>query len=75
MPSGYPRKNCKVCLRDVDECGALSKRGKCQDCARFLQAESIANLRNHDGPFFHKWRVNHAASVGGVLLDELIPKG
>jgi hypothetical protein len=45
------------------------------DCARAMQAMNIANLRQHDGPFFHKWRVNHAASVGGVLLDELIPKG
>jgi len=53
----------------------MSARGKCQECAHAMQQAHIVGMRMHDGPFFQHWRRQMAASVGGVLRDELEQKG
>lgn len=49
----------------------LSKRGKCPECAAWLIEQNIRDQINHEGPFFLNWRRQHAAAVGGVLLDDV----
>ena len=73
MPSDR-RVTCKVCGRHTSECGPISWRGKCGFCAERLQAENIAGMGLKTGYPFRRWRHAMAASVGGVLLDELPPK-
>lgn len=74
MPKGYTRKNCRECDRDVEECGALSSRGLCQECAHTRIRENIIHLSTHDGWYFEHWRRRHAAAVGGILVDDLIER-
>jgi hypothetical protein len=50
----------------------MSARGKCQPCALQRQADNISQIHAHSGPFFRHWRRQMAASVGGVLLDEML---
>ena len=61
---------CKLCGRHRDECGGLSKRGKCQDCARMMTDANIEGIKAHRGPFFDHWRRRTLAAFGGVPLDE-----
>jgi hypothetical protein len=35
------------------------------------QAAAIIDMHTHSGHFFQRWRRGMAASVGGVLLDDL----
>ena len=71
MPKGYTRLRCKICERHRDECGGLSKRGKCQSCAQMLVAANITGIALHRGPFFDHWRRQTLAAFGGVPVDEL----
>lgn len=71
MPRKFPRQFCKVCERPVAECGPVSTRGKCQDCARERIAANHTSLRLRSGDYFYYWRQRTAASVGGVLLDDV----
>lgn len=71
MPRGYKRRFCANCARPVEECGTLSARGKCRDCGHAIEAANIIDLSTHSGHFFHHWRRSMAASVGGVLLDDV----
>lgn len=75
MPKGYPRLFCRICNKHRDEVGDLSKRGKCLDCAKARQRDSIAQMRHHKGEVFDYWRRRHAAAVGGVLVDDLLDGG
>ena len=60
-----------VCKRPIAEVGTLSVRGKCEECRNALVLANHVGLRMHTGPFFDHWRRQHAAAVGGVLIDEL----
>ena len=71
MPKGYMRRSCVVCSRPIEECGTLSARGKCNECGKALEAANIVGIASHSGPFFYHWRRQMAASVGGVLLDDV----
>jgi len=35
-------------------------------------SENVAELRAHAGPSFKRWRQGMAASVGGVLVDDVL---
>lgn len=61
---------CRNCGRHITECGELSARGKCELCRLGRMVVNIQELRDHSGPFFHHWRKQMAASVGGVLVDD-----
>lgn len=50
--------------------GEMSARGLCRTCSLSNEAENIVQLAHHSGPYFHHWRRQLAASVGGVLLDD-----
>ena len=39
--------------------------------ARIAREDNVAQMMNRSGPNFDKWRRSMAASVGGVLLDDV----
>jgi hypothetical protein len=66
------RKTCQDCRRHVSECGLITHRGFCIECAKRRRAQANLEMRTHSGPTFTKWRRSMAASVGGVLVDDII---
>jgi hypothetical protein len=64
-------KTCRRCRRHTDECGPLSRTRLCGKCGVELVECNYDALTAHDGPEFLRWRRRIAASVGGVLLDDL----
>jgi hypothetical protein len=68
------RKFCKECGRHVDEVGPLSWSGLCSDHSKERLVSNIDQMHSRSGPNFQKWRRSMAASVGGVILDDLTPK-
>lgn len=67
------RRKCKGCGRRDTEVGELSWRGLCTECGPAKVEVTCEALRRKSGPEFHHWRQQMAASVGGVLLDDLPP--
>jgi hypothetical protein len=51
----------------------LSLTGLCPDCSESIQADALKQISEHRGPYFKLWRQRMAASVGGVLLDDVSP--
>ena len=66
-------KRCKGCGRHSDEVGPLSRTRQCPDCGDARLRENIEGLHKHHTPVVNRWRRGVAASVGGVLLDDLPP--
>lgn len=63
---------CRVCRRHRDELGEeLSLTGLCGDCGKARLLANIDAIHGHDGPGFLVWRRSIAASVGGLLVDDL----
>lgn len=75
MPKGHVRVSCRICERHISECGSLSKRGKCSECAHAMVLANLQGLGAHGGrqggPFFDHWRRRSVEVYGGVLLDDL----
>jgi hypothetical protein len=72
MPD-YRYKRCRLCHRSGEEVGDLSWQRLCIDCGGERRTANILQLNAHDGPWFDHWRRSMAASVGGVLLDDVTP--
>jgi len=73
MPGGRPKiVNCRNCgeLQDPDD---LSWTKLCTRCGQELRDENARGIAAHSGPAFDRWRRAMAASVGGVLLDDVMP--
>lgn len=69
-----PRRDyvtCKVCGRHRNEVGPLSHTRLCMDCAIVRRDENNDAIHAKSGPAFTRWRRQMAASVGGVLLDDV----
>ena len=62
---------CRNCGRHRDEAGTLTHTRLCMDCATRLRDENALALAAKSGPEFRRWRRAMAASVGGVLLDDM----
>ncbi len=60
-----------MCGREGTPEDRISQTGKCGDCARALLVSNIDQMRERSGPNFVRWRRAMAASVGGVLLDDV----
>jgi predicted amidophosphoribosyltransferase len=74
MPGGRPRiKECRNCLAPVDP-RDLSRTKLCPVCGFELVEENVRGLAAHSGPAFERWRRAMAASVGGVLLDDVLER-
>lgn len=50
----------------------MSHTRLCPKCGPEVLAENVLQLVAHDGPRFKDWRRGVAASVGGVLIDDVI---
>lgn len=75
MPRGRPRiTHCRSCGRPVEP-RELSWTKQCPECGESNLAENVHGLASHSGPAFDRWRRAMAASVGGVLLDDVLPNG
>jgi hypothetical protein len=73
MPDGR-RTTCQDCGKHSDTVGPISWRGYCGKCGPARAHAAADDLHYHRGPKFERWRAQLAASVGGVLLDELETK-
>lgn len=71
MPKGYPLSACKGCQKPVANRAELSRTGLCLECGREKQRQALTQISEHRGPWFTYWRQRMAASVGGVLLDDV----
>ena len=66
------RTTCKSCGKHRDEVGPLSWTGLCGACGPAVFEQHNDQLHTHSGPWFTHWRRAMAASVGGVLLDDVL---
>lgn len=66
------RRNCKGCRKPDSEVGPISWRGFCESCYHERVEENVEGLHTHSGAPFLRWRRAMAASVGGVLLDDVL---
>jgi hypothetical protein len=64
---------CRECGVHRNEAGELSWTGLCVPCGDRLRAENIMGLHLKTGYPLDRWRRAMAASVGGVLLDDVLP--
>jgi hypothetical protein len=64
-------KRCRVCGRHTDEVGPLSHTRLCAADGIERFNRNVLGLSEHRGPEFIRWRRAMAASVGGVLLDDV----
>jgi hypothetical protein len=74
MPGGRPKiKLCRECGTPTDP-QDLSRRKKCATCGARLLEENARGIASHSGPAFDRWRRSMAASVGAVLLDDVLER-
>lgn len=59
------------CGRHASEVGLISWGGLCGDCARAKFLSHVDTMHGKSGPELLHWRRAVAASVGGVLVDDL----
>lgn len=52
----------------------MSHTRLCRDCALELRDLNNDGIHTKTGPAFKRWRQSMAASVGGVLLDDVTGK-
>ena len=64
-------RTCRVCGRSAEEVSPLSHTRLCIEDALRLREENARSLAAKSGPEFRRWRRAMAASVGGVLLDDI----
>jgi len=72
MPTSRTYARCKNCGAHRDDGASLSKRGYCSDCGPAIFERHTDALHYHRGEDFKKWRRAMAASVGAVLVDDIL---
>lgn len=60
-----------TCGRPREEGERFSWSGQCPTCGEARLTENIAGLRNRDSNVLLRWRRGMAASVGGVLREDV----
>jgi len=63
---------CRQCGAHRDDGASLSKRGLCTDCGKANLVQENDDMHHHRGEYFKRWRRAMAASVGGVLVDDVL---
>lgn len=64
-------KTCKECRGHTSVVGPLSHTRLCRSCSILREERNFDALKTHSGAGFHHWRRRIAASVGGVLRDDV----
>ena len=65
------RVYCQNCNGHRDFVGPISHSGKCHRCGSNAMEDNLRGLHFKTGPALLKWRRSIAASVGGILIDDL----
>jgi hypothetical protein len=68
--SHYAR--CKCCGCERGNGVVLSWRGYCGECGPAIREQANDDMHYHRGAYFKHWRRAMAASVGGVLVDDVL---
>jgi hypothetical protein len=63
------RAHCRECGGHRDDVGTISWSGLCLTCGHRLHAQSLDELKAHDGVIYRHWRGRLAASMQRLLLD------
>jgi hypothetical protein len=62
---------CKTCHRSTADVGPLSHTRQCVECGHLKLEQNALGMHIKSGEAWTRWRRSMAASVGGVLLDEV----
>lgn len=62
-------RNCEGLFEPLE----LSDTKLCPECGQAILEANVRGLAAHEGYPFERWRRAMAASVGGVLLDDVLP--
>ncbi len=63
---------CRYCGAHRDDGADLSTRGLCATCRKERYHKQNDDLHYHRGEVFLQWRRQVAASVGAVLVDDIL---
>jgi hypothetical protein len=66
------RAFCTGCGKPREAGERFSARGRCASCGEGRAIANARELRAHSGPAFERWRRAVAASVGGVLAEDVL---
>jgi hypothetical protein len=64
--------SCRRCRAKREDVGEMSHTRLCVACSHELLLENVDGIHNHEGPAFERWRRAMAASVGAILVDDLL---
>ena len=65
-------RHCRFCGGHESEVGPISWRGYCKPHGVMIRDKANDDMHYHQGPYFDHWRRRMAASVGGVLVDDIV---
>lgn len=68
-----PRRRCKRCDRDRDQCGGVSRSGLCYPCGEIVLAESLRGLKGHSGPAYDAWLDGLTDAVARLWGERQVP--
>ena len=63
---------CRVCKAERRNGVSISWDGYCGTCGPRVREQANDDMHYHRGHYFHHWRRAMAASVGAVLVDDLL---
>lgn len=69
-----PRRSCRRCEQDRDECGGLSRSGLCGECGPIVYAESARQIAAHQGEHFNRYRDGLTDYVTRLWGESLTPE-
>jgi predicted nucleic acid-binding Zn-ribbon protein len=72
MATSRTYARCRNCGAHREDGASLSKRGYCSVCGPAIFTAHNDSLHYHQGEHFKRWRRAMAASVGGVLVDDVL---
>jgi len=68
-----PRRACKSCRRDRDDCGGVSRTGLCGPCGEAIMAANARDLRAHRGDWWLHYLEGLTAGVARLWGETQIP--
>lgn len=70
-PHFHPAR-CKVCGRHGSEVGGISQTGLCPEHSKQRFLDNLEAMKTMSGPYARNWRRRMAASVGALLVDDVL---
>lgn len=66
------RARCKNCGKRREDVGLISWGGYCGECGKELLIANVDGLHYHRADVLLRWRRGIAASVGAILVDDVL---